>query len=86
MKKGLILAAALAGLSLSTAGTSSAAPAVGHLNGVSAASGSELQQVHYRPYKHTHNRRWHKNRWHKNRWHKRRHCFIRIGKRVCVLR
>jgi hypothetical protein len=82
MKKSLILAAALSALAFSTAGASNAAPAVGHLGGLNAAAGSELQQVHYRPYKHYHNRKWHNRRWHKRQ----RHCFFRIGKRVCVWR
>ncbi|MFN0217409.1 MAG: hypothetical protein ACKVP4_01200 [Hyphomicrobium sp.] len=88
MKKSLILAAALSALAFSTAGASNAAPAVGHLGGLKAAAGSELQQVHYRPYKHYHNRRWNNDRrWNNRRWHKRqRHCFLRVGKRICVLR
>jgi hypothetical protein len=88
MKKGLIIAAALSAMALSTAGASTAAPALGQLGGVKAAvGGTQLEQVHYRKYRHSHNRRWNKNRgWKHRRYGKRRHCFLRVGRRVCVLR
>ena len=79
MKKGLILAAALSALAFTTAGTSGAAPLGGQL-GVAAKADTQLAQpVHYKRYRHTHNRRWKKNR-------RYRHCVIRVGRRVCVWR
>lgn len=79
--KGLIVAAALSVMTFAAAGTASAAPAAGHLNGVS--NGTELLQTV--AHRHRHARRHH----HRHRHHshkKRRHCTIKIGRRICVMR
>lgn len=86
MKNGLIFAAALSAIALSGAGSASAAPALGQLGGLKAAGAPQLEQVYYRSNRHYDNRRWHNRRWNNRRWHKRQHCFLRIGKRICVYR
>lgn len=73
MRKSLIIAAALSAMALSGAGTASAASMTGHL-GKGITTQSEVQKVHYSGRRH----------WHPRKHH--RHCFIRVGHRVCVLR
>lgn len=85
MKKGLILAAALSALAFTAVGPSSAAPLGGQLGAAAQADTQLAQPVHYKRYKHSHNRRWnHNRRWKKNRRY--RHCAFRVGRRVCVWR
>lgn len=79
MKKALIIAAAMSALALSAAGSANAAPIGSQLGGIKAGD-SGLQQVHYKRYRHYHGH----NGWKKHRRY--RHCFIRIGRRVCVWR
>lgn len=55
--KATVLAAAMAAASLSFAGTANAAPLGAAGNAVSTADQSNLQQVHYRKYKHRHYRK-----------------------------
>lgn len=87
MKKGLIFAAALSAIALSGAGSASAAPALGQLGGLKAAGAPQLEQVYYRSNNnYRSNHRYHNRRWYKPRYHKQRHCFLRVGRRICVLR
>lgn len=83
MKKGIVFAAVMSALAMSAAGSASAAPAGALATGLTADKGA-VEQVHYRKYRHYHGPRYGKKRWHKGRKH--RHCFIRVGRRVCVWR
>ena len=86
MKRSLIIAAALSAMALSASVPASAAPMTGQL-GKGFGIQSEVQQVHWTGRRHYHGRKHWNSRKHHRRWHKRhRHCFIRIGRRVCVMR
>ncbi len=86
MRKSLIIAAALSAMAFSMA-PASAAPMTGQL-GKGITTQSEVQKVHWTGRHHYHGRKhWRGGKHHRRGWHKRRqHCFIRIGRRVCVLR
>lgn len=76
MNKSILAAAAFAALAIGSAGGASAGVVGGSLGGVKASAGTELaQQVHWRPYKHGH------NRWQKHR--KVKQCAWRHGVRRC---
>ncbi|MBR2537004.1 MAG: hypothetical protein IKE66_13120 [Hyphomicrobium sp.] len=76
MKKSILAAAAFAALAIGSASGASAGVIGGNLGGVKASAPVELaQQVHWRPYKHKH------NRW--NKYRKGKQCAWRNGKRRC---
>ncbi|MGE0025331.1 MAG: hypothetical protein AB7S70_17050 [Hyphomicrobium sp.] len=63
--KATFVAAALAAAALSFGGTANAAPIGAPAKAVSTADQSNLQQVHYRRYKHRHYRHYRKYRGHR---------------------
>lgn len=79
--KASILAAALAAASLTLGGTANASPLAGAGKAVSAEQTTNLQQVHYRKYKHRHYRKYRRNRYGYYRGYRRPGVSIYIGPR-----
>lgn len=77
--KATILAAALAAGSLALGGTANAAPIGSAVKAVSTTDQSNLQQVHYRRYKHRHYRKYRHNRYGYYRGYRRPGVSLYIG-------